>query len=129
MSTTHETGEQPEFGWTRAVILVLGTTFAVFIVAVIVGMLTHRHDQPTIAHSWDDFYTWLNNSNFAGIGLGLLIPTIPLAVLAEVHHRRTTRRLHDHHELISEHHRLLTEIRDRIDGPASAIDPQTDGES
>ena len=96
--------------WTRSAILALGVVFEVFMVLLVIGMVTHQSDRPTILHSWNDFYNWVINSNFAGIALGLLIPTIPLAALAEYHHRRTVKRLRAHNALLEEHHQMISEL-------------------
>jgi len=113
--STEQTSEQrhEESVWTDAAIIVLAIVFAFFIVFLLIGMVTHTGHHATIFHSWSDFYNWTINSNFAGLLLGLLVPTIPLATIATVHHRRTTARLKEHNDLLKEHHRLLKEIHER----------------
>jgi len=114
-TTTAEVEIEEGRGWTSTAVLVLGVTFLVVLALIVIGMLTHPAHHATILHSWNDFYSWVDGSNFAGVFLGLLIPTIPLAVIAEVHHRRTMKKLTFHRQLIKEHHELLKEIRDKLD--------------
>ena len=63
---------------------------------------------PTACHvysCWRSFKTFVDNSNWAGLFLGLLIPTVPLAVHAEIRHRQQEAARRRLEEAQQRHHR------------------------
>jgi hypothetical protein len=61
-----------------------------------------------MSHIWDSyssFATFLDNSNWAGVGESILIPTIPLSLYIRFKHRQ----LHRQHRQL--HEELMQEVR------------------
>ena len=103
----------------RTGLIVATVLTVVATLAVAAGAWAHRHTpQPTIAHSWACFYTWVANSNLSALLMSLAVPVIPLAVIAEYHHHRTITRLRAHRDLLTAHHDRLTAIEANTTPPA-----------
>ena len=64
--------------------------------------------------SWHAFTNWLNNSNFAGLVLGIAIPGVFTYAYVAYQHRKTRRHITEHHDRLRAH---LDRIDEKLLGP------------